>query len=49
MKDKDEVIIILTIGYGTGVLQQEIHILNMEDLIEADIQDPIEALNREVT
>lgn len=46
---KDEAIIILTTGYGTNVLQQEIHILNMEDLSEISIQDPIEAINKKVT
>lgn len=46
---KNEVIIILTTGYGTNVLQQEIHVLNMEDLSEINIQDPIEAINKKVT
>ena len=46
---KDEIIIILTTGYGTGVLQKEIHILNMEDLSEISIQDPIQTINKEVT
>lgn len=46
---KDEVIIILTTGYGTGVLQQEIHILNMEDLTEINLQDPVETINKKVT
>ena len=47
--DKDEVIIILTTGYGTNVLQQEIHILNMEDLTEINLQNPIETINKKVT
>ena len=46
---KDEVIIILTTAYGTGVLQKEIHILNMEDLSEISIQDPMQTINKEVT
>ncbi|MGB4439838.1 MAG: hypothetical protein WBJ13_11600 [Sedimentibacter sp.] len=46
---KDEIIILLTTGYGTGVHVQEIHILNVEDLIEIDIEDPIEAINNTVT
>lgn len=46
---KDEVIIILTTGYGTNVLQQEIHVLNMEDLSEISIQNPIKAINKKAT
>ncbi|MDD4729734.1 MAG: hypothetical protein PHN55_13435 [Dysgonamonadaceae bacterium] len=46
---KEEVIIILTIGYGTGVLQQEIRLLNMEDLSEISIQNPVEAINEKIT
>ncbi|GAB6110235.1 M56 family metallopeptidase [Fusibacter bizertensis] len=46
---KEEVIIILITGYGTGVLQQEIHILNREDLYELNIQDPLEAIHKKVT
>lgn len=45
---KDEVIIILTTDYGTGVLQQEIHVLNMEDLSEINIQEPIGVINKKV-
>lgn len=46
---KDEVIIILTTGYGTSVLQQKIHILNMDGLSEINIQDPIQTISKEVT
>lgn len=34
---------------GTNVLQQEIHVLNMEDLSEISMQDPIEAINKRMT
>lgn len=45
----DEIIIILTTGYGTGVYVQEIHILNLENLTENYIEDPIKAINNTVT
>ncbi len=47
--NKDEIIIILTTGYGTGVHVQDIHILNLENLTEIFIEDPIEAINSTVT
>lgn len=46
---KDEVIIVLTTGYGTGVGKREIHILNMEDLSEISIENPFEAINKKIT
>lgn len=46
---KDEIIIILTTGYGTGVLQQDIHVLNMGDLSEINIQNPMEEINKNVS
>ncbi len=45
---KDEIIILLTTGYGTGVHVQEIHILNSEDLTERYIEDPVETINNTV-
>lgn len=47
--NKDEIIILLTTDYGTGVHVQDIHVLNAEDLTELNIQDPLEALNDTVT
>jgi len=47
--NKDEIIILLTTDYGTGVHVQDIHILNLEDLTEIDIEDPVEAINNTVT
>ncbi|NYB73734.1 M56 family metallopeptidase [Sedimentibacter hydroxybenzoicus DSM 7310] len=46
---KDEIIILLTTGYGTGVQVQDIHILNSEDLSEINIEDPLEAINKTVS
>lgn len=46
---KDEVIIVLTTDYGTGAGQREIHILNIEDLSENSIENPIEAINKKIT
>ena len=43
--NKDEIIIMLTTDYGTGVHIQDIHVLNAEGLTELNIQDPLEALN----
>ena len=45
----DEVIITLTNAYGTGILQQEIHVLNTKELSEINIQNPIEIINKKVT
>lgn len=45
----DELIITLTTDYGTGVLHQEMHVLNTKELSEINIQDPIEIINKEVT
>jgi len=46
--NKDEIIILLTTGYGTGIYVQDLHILNLEDLTEIDFEDPIEAINNSV-
>lgn len=45
---KNELAIILTKGHGTGVLQQEIHVLNLGDLSEIAVENPIEAIKRDV-
>jgi hypothetical protein len=42
---KNEIIVILTKGYGTGVHEQEIHVLKKEDLNEIPAENPIEFLN----
>lgn len=46
---KQEIIIISTTGYGTGVNEQEIHVLNMEDLSEQQVENPLIAINEKVT
>lgn len=46
--NKDELVVILTKGHGTGVLRQEIHVLNVEDLSEIPVDSPEEAIKREV-
>jgi hypothetical protein len=46
--DKDELAKILTKGHGTGVLQQEFHVLNLGDLSEIAVENPIEAIKRDV-
>ncbi|WP_157274478.1 hypothetical protein [Paenibacillus fonticola] len=47
--NNDEIVIILTNGYGTGVYEQEIHILNRDDLSEISIEEPVEAVRKRVT
>lgn len=46
---KDEIVILLSVGYGTDTYVQDIHILNMEDLSEQKIKDPLEAIKSQVT
>lgn len=46
---KDEVIIILTTDYGTGIWKQEIHVLNLEDLTEINVENPIQSVNKKIT
>lgn len=46
---KDEVIIVLKTDYGTGISQEEIHILNIEDLSEINIENPFKAINKKIT
>ncbi|WP_199623618.1 hypothetical protein [Paenibacillus alkalitolerans] len=41
----DEIVIIVTKGYGTGVYDQEIHVLNEEDLSEMPVESAIEFIN----
>lgn len=45
---QDELIIILCKGEGTGVLKEEIHVLNPEDFSEIKVQDPLSALEDRV-
>ncbi|MDY0236335.1 MAG: hypothetical protein RBR71_09915 [Gudongella sp.] len=45
----DEVVILLITDHGTGVLQQKIHVLKLEDLTEIDVENPVEAINKKVT
>ncbi|WP_274472652.1 MULTISPECIES: hypothetical protein [unclassified Paenibacillus] len=45
---KDEIAIILTKGYGTGILQQELHVLKKEDLSEILVENPIIAIKKNV-
>lgn len=47
--DQNEIIIILTNGYGTGLNEQEIHVLNKEDLSELTLEDPLQAIKEQVT
>ncbi|GAA0136897.1 hypothetical protein YSY43_37380 [Paenibacillus sp. YSY-4.3] len=47
--DQNEIVIILTTGYGTGMNEQEIHVLNKEDLTELSLEDPLLAIKDEVT
>lgn len=41
----EEIVVILTTGYGTGALQQEIHVLNRSDLSEIQIEDALDYVN----
>lgn len=46
--NKNELIIILTEGYGTGFLQQKIHILDLNNLAEYLIKSPMEIIRNNV-
>lgn len=46
---KDEIVILLVTSYGTGVHWEKIHILNLEDLTELNIEDPLEVINNRVS
>ena len=46
---KDEIVILLVTGYGTGVHWEKIHILNLDDLTELSIEDPLEVINNRVS
>lgn len=39
---KEELIIILTTGYGTGFLQQKIHVVNLENMGEYEVESPVD-------
>lgn len=45
---KNEIVIILTSGTGTGVMLQNIHVLNEKDLSELSIEDPVDAVQQNV-
>ncbi|WP_110934173.1 hypothetical protein [Paenibacillus bouchesdurhonensis] len=47
--NQNEIIIILTSGYGTGVNEQEIHVLNKEDLSELAFENPLQVIEKEIT
>lgn len=38
---KEELVTIITTGYGTGFLQQEIHIINLDTMTEFTIENPV--------
>jgi len=46
---RNEIIIILTTGYGTGINEQEIHVLDKDDLSELPLENPLQAIHDEVT
>ena len=45
---RNELIVILCEGEGTGVLVEEIHVLNAEDFSEITVQSPLAALEKRV-
>ncbi|MFM9279261.1 copper amine oxidase N-terminal domain-containing protein [Paenibacillus jiagnxiensis] len=45
---KNEIVVILTSGTGTGVLIQNIHVLNGKDLSELPIENPVDAVQQNV-
>ncbi|MUG44527.1 hypothetical protein [Paenibacillus woosongensis] len=47
--EQHEIIIILTTSYGTGMNEQEIHVLSKEDLSELSLEDPLQAIKDQVT
>ncbi|WP_051188317.1 copper amine oxidase N-terminal domain-containing protein [Brevibacillus thermoruber] len=46
---KHELIIILTTGYGTGALTQDIHVLQTDTFEERRVPDPVETVKQNVT
>lgn len=46
---KDEILIILTSGHGAGSQVQEIHVLNKEDLSELAVEDPLKAIESQIS
>ncbi|GAA0356893.1 hypothetical protein [Bacillus horti] len=44
----EEIVVILTIGTGTGAHVQEIHVLHQEDLSEIPVEDPVAYLQQHV-
>ncbi|MNP16001.1 hypothetical protein D3C76_1083770 [compost metagenome] len=45
---KDEIVIILTTGTGSGVHIQELHILSKEDLSELTFENPLAYVNKHI-
>jgi hypothetical protein len=43
-----KMVVFLTKGYGTGVLDQEPHVLNLHDLSERPVENPVEAVKQQV-
>lgn len=39
---KEELIIIFTTGYGTGFLEQKIHVVNLENMSEYEVKSPVD-------
>lgn len=46
--DKNEIVVILCKGTGTGVAEYEIHILDMKTFEEIPVENPLDYINREV-
>jgi hypothetical protein len=43
-----KMVVFLTKGYGTGALDQEAHVLNLNDLSELPVENPVEAVKQQV-
>ncbi|WP_187386584.1 hypothetical protein [Paenibacillus ihumii] len=44
----NEIVIILTTKYGTGIKEQEIHVLNKDELSELALENPLQVLQERV-
>ncbi|MFD1956899.1 hypothetical protein ACFSL6_22660 [Paenibacillus thailandensis] len=47
--NREEAVILLTTGTGTGVHIEELHVLSLEDLTELEAEDPVRYVNSHVT
>lgn len=47
--NKEELAVIHTKGYGTGVLEQKVHVLNVADLSEIPVENPMDAAYKQVS